>query len=1399
MKTSKIINPISNVLKHLTLAGTVLLGVSSAWASTASVSGPWNDPNTWLELAVPTSTDPVIINTGITVSVPTGVAAQCTSITVGGAGTSIVLDGATSSLVASGNVLVDRPDVTGNINQIDVGAGTFSAGSLVLGSMSSTTGSSRKTDLLISTGTATITGDLTTYADAARILFSDAGKLNIGGLVTQNVGTMTFTPNAGTVDYNGAAQTVAVLGYYNLSLTGSGAKTMASGISVSGKLTIAPTGSAIASVANGANLGVGGLTLGAVNQVDGTWGSSGSTATHQDDTFFDATTSGILNVGSGGLIKPVAATAQSYYAPDDRAPVHAIDGSGMTPNSPVTASSTCGTGPGGNMWLSNGNQDTWITFDLGSVQTIAGFHLWNYNEESGNGEYQRGVKTAGIYKGTSLPADGTAYASAGAAWGTLVENMTFTMAPGTDTYTGEDYFFATPVITRYLQIHVTSNFGTFDDYTGISEIRFIAADVPAAILNFGTNVTGSSAVIGVPVAGAATITWTLSYDPYGKPGGAALIAALAPEFTLSSGTCTDQTSGAVPSPAFPGPVTYTVTDGGTTNVYTVTTTVTAASTACDITSFTANFPGSTATITTTGPATGTVVVHVPYATTEEEVNLLAPGYTLSAGATCDQTNSAVPTPALSLTTPVHYTATAEDGTTTKDYTVTVVVNPEPPAGVTGLALWLDAAKITGLVGGDTVNAWPDTSGQENHAVRNNGAPTYQTSVINGQPVVRFYSDAGVGDYFGFPRISTIRTVFWVLKEDVDHTTERNLFLLGDSDAYDFHRGGGDNLWADGAASGSITGGTTRLMGAVVDGATTPLPRGAFQLVSLVTTGNVQANQITQDRVYHGSWKGDIAEVLIYSRELSAEEESAVGKYLATKYGLATTSTAATITGFGTNVAGSSTVISPVVAGAATIAWTVPYGTDVAALAPTYTVSSGEGVPASGSTRDFSGSVDYTVTDTSTDPDTINTYTVTATAAPPSTSCDITAFNPNLAGSSAAISTTSPSSGTVVVYVPLGTTEAQVNLLAPNYTLSAGATCDQANSAIPSPTLSLSSPVTYTVTAQDGSTTKAYTVTVVVSPWTFHAWTGDADSGITSASTYTAAVNFSGSPGSAVTVNGVYFEDSVASGANFLVEGDIAGWGPDGAPNVTGDSLTLANSFIYGGNPRTVTLTNLTPGATYEASLFAFGFDAAPATRIQTFASGGDSRMLDQNFYGQNNGIRIAYTFVADSSGEKVLTITPVDGGYNFHLSALANRQATSPLAGYAAWVAVNAPGQTPDQDYDNDGVANGTEYVLGGTKDTNDLAKLPQVSTTPGGDMLFTFERDQASIDGSTTVFVEVSTDLATWATPPSPYAVPDGAVSANPGVSVVKGVPSGFDTVTLSLPQAPNANKFARLKVVVP
>jgi hypothetical protein len=139
----------------------------------------------------------------------------------------------------------------------------------------------------------------------------------------------------------------------------------------------------------------------------------------------------------------------------------------------------------------------------------------------------------------------------------------------------------------------------------------------------------------------------------------------------------------------------------------------------------------------------------------------------------------------------------------------------------------------------------------------------------------------------------------------------------------------------------------------------------------------------------------------------------------------------------------------------------------------------------------------------------------------------------------------------------------------------------------------------------------------------------------------------------------------------------------------------------------------------------------------------------------------------------------------------------TPIGGsaYDTWKAVNAPSGNPSDDYDGDGVSNAAEFVLGGLASTNDLDKLP-VLTTSGGNMLFTFKRDQDSIDGTTSVEIEVDTNLVAW---PASYTVGADTAGSDAGVTIVKDSPApGTDAVTLSVAISPDAKKFARLKVVI-
>lgn len=160
-------------------------------SKTAIRSGNWNTASTWGNgnPTVPTSTDVVIINTDVNVTVDGN--ATCSSLTIGsGKGTSASLTFAQdATLTISGNLTVGDA-VSGNIN---MSAGTSNC------------------------------------------------NLVIGGAVTITKGGI-WTPGSGTVIFNGTSnQTLPsswMTSFNNLTLSGSGIKTLAASTTVAGNLTI---------------------------------------------------------------------------------------------------------------------------------------------------------------------------------------------------------------------------------------------------------------------------------------------------------------------------------------------------------------------------------------------------------------------------------------------------------------------------------------------------------------------------------------------------------------------------------------------------------------------------------------------------------------------------------------------------------------------------------------------------------------------------------------------------------------------------------------------------------------------------------------------------------------------------------------------------------------------------------------------------------------------------------------------------------------------------------------------------------------------------------------------------------------------------------------------------------
>jgi hypothetical protein len=190
----------------------------------------------------------------------------------------------------------------------------------------------------------------------------------------------------------------------------------------------------------------------------------------------------------------------------------------------------------------------------------------------------------------------------------------------------------------------------------------------------------------------------------------------------------------------------------------------------------------------------------------------------------------------------------------------------------------------------------------------------------------------------------------------------------------------------------------------------------------------------------------------------------------------------------------------------------------------------------------------------------------------------------------------------------------------------------------------------------------FTISAATSGWSFAPWNDDATSGVNGTKTYAHAYNFGVTTPDA-TINGVTFRG--LPGANptvnneFRITGLGNAFGSDDVNNInTGGSATIARQFIYGGNPGVFTLMGLMPGTEYVATFYAMAWETG--FRAQTFSCGNDRLTVNEDQFGENNGIRISYRFIAPSSGILALTQTPTLAANTLHLYGFANYEVVSP-------------------------------------------------------------------------------------------------------------------------------------------
>jgi len=166
-------------------------------------------------------------------------------------------------------------------------------------------------------------------------------------------------------------------------------------------------------------------------------------------------------------------------------------------------------------------------------------------------------------------------------------------------------------------------------------------------------------------------------------------------------------------------------------------------------------------------------------------------------------------------------------------------------------------------------------------------------------------------------------------------------------------------------------------------------------------------------------------------------------------------------------------------GAGTVTLTMPYGTVLTALVPTITHTGTSVSPASGVANNFTSPQTYTVTaaDSTTQAYTV-TVTIGANTATNISTFDFNGLTPHVPG------TVNNVLHTVALTVPAGT---DVVHLTPTITVSAGATISPASGV----ERDFTSPQTYTVTAENTTSTQAYIVTVTIALLPLSVTTGDA--------------------------------------------------------------------------------------------------------------------------------------------------------------------------------------------------------------------------------------------------------------------------------------------------------------------
>lgn len=195
-------------------------------------------------------------------------------------------------------------------------------------------------------------------------------------------------------------------------------------------------------------------------------------------------------------------------------------------------------------------------------------------------------------------------------------------------------------------------------------------------------------------------------------------------------------------------------------------------------------------------------------------------------------------------------------------------------------------------------------------------------------------------------------------------------------------------------------------------------------------------------------------------------------------------------------------------------------------------------------------------------------------------------------------------------------------------------------------------------------------------WTQQQWTDDATSGVSPNHVYTHAFKFNSAQN--FNLNGINFTGLTGTnptGANYSVTGQVTPYAGD-LNVVTGYGAPLARDFVYGSlfnSPTVHTLSGLTPGKQYVATIYSVGWNDGLREGAFHGAAGEPAVILNQDIYGDNQGVRFECLYTANATGTARIVYYGRDGARSIHTYGISNREA-DPMVGVAPAITLQPTG-----------------------------------------------------------------------------------------------------------------------------